>query len=253
MFTDMPFDEERDSRENKLEDMMPGAVTKGKKILLVDDASVFLSLAGKMLERTGAHILTARNGIDAIRIVQTENPDVIVLDLVMPEMTGDKVCQMVKGDPATSDIPVIIVTSRGMPEEIERCRRAGCDDFLTKPVKEGILFSKVCDLLKVSNRHAIRLLVRIEKSEGKEVFFGATRDLSKTGMQLDSQALLQISEQITLRFFLKGDQEEITVSGKVVRAEQAEHNAFRYGVQFVATSLPQKRALMQFLESRSSK
>src|SRR5262249_7351130 len=116
--------------------MPTNAVTKGKKILLVDDASVFLSLAGKMLERTGAHILTAQNGIDAVKMIQSENPDVIVLDLVMPEMTGDKVCYAVKADPATSDIPVIIVTSRGMPEEIERCRRAGCDDFLTKPVKQ---------------------------------------------------------------------------------------------------------------------
>lgn len=229
--------------------MPENAVTKGKKILLVDDALVFLSLAGKMLERTGAHILTARNGIDAVRMIQTENPDVVVLDLVMPEMTGDKVCMMVKGDPATSDIPVIIVTSRGMPEEIERCRRAGCDDFLTKPVKEAILYNKVRDMLIITRRHAIRILVRLERIRDKEVFFGTTRDLSKTGMQLEASTQIPVGEEVSLRFFLKSDQDEITVNGKVVRLEEKEYS-FRYGIHFAGISLPQKRALMQFLETR---
>lgn len=231
--------------------MPSNIITKGKKILLVDDAMVFLSLAGKMLERTGAHILTARNGIDAIRLIQSENPDVVVLDLVMPEMTGDKVCMMVKGDPATADIPVIIVTSRGMPEELERCRRAGCDDFLTKPVKEAILYNKVCDMLKISHRHAIRILVRIERTSDKDVSFGTTRDLSKTGMQLEATAQFPVGEEVSLRFFLKSDQEEITVNGKVVRQEQKD-SGFRYGIHFAGISLPQKRALMQFLESRKN-
>jgi c-di-GMP-binding flagellar brake protein YcgR len=139
-----------------------------------------------------------------------------------------------------------------MPEEIERCRRAGCDDFLTKPIKEGVLFSKVCELLKVSNRHAIRLLIRVEKSEGKEVSFGSSRDISKTGMQLEVGSALQIGEEVTLRFFLKNDQEEMILNGKIVRGEQGE-NSFRYGIQFVSVSLAQKRALMQFLESRASR
>lgn len=231
---------------------MDRSVTKGKKILLVDDASVFLSLAGKMLERTGAQILSARNGLDAIKLVQAENPDVVVLDLLMPEMTGDKVCSMIKNDPSTSDIPVIIVTSRGMPEELDRCRRAGCDDFLTKPVKEGILFAKVSELLKASRRHSIRILVRIETEEGKEVHFGTSRDVSKTGMQIETAHEMQLDNEIVLRFFLKSDQEEVAVTAKVVRIEKGT-SGFIYGVQFLPLSPPQRRLLVQFLDSRTSR
>src|SRR5205809_742258 len=110
----------------------------GKKILLVDDANLFIDLARKALESTGAQLLIARDGVQALRILQTESPDLIVLDLVMPEMSGDKVCAMIKNDPLTADIPVIIVTSRGRAEDIERCRKAGCDDFLTKPIRQEI-------------------------------------------------------------------------------------------------------------------
>lgn len=219
--------------------------------MLVDDASVFLDLTRKMLERTGVSIITARNGVDAIRLIQTENPDVVLLDLVMPEMTGDRVCSAVKADPATADIPVIMVTSRGRQEEVERCRRAGCDDFLTKPVKEDALIGKITDLLKVSHRHAMRLLVRIELRDAKEAFFGTSRDISKTGMQLDASKELPRDEEVTLRFFLKGEQNELVLKGKVVRKEMSGAR-FRYGIQFSSLSLTEKRALIGFLESRTS-
>ena len=231
---------------------MGPSVTKGKKILLVDDASVFLSLAGKMLERTGAQILSARNGVDAIKLVQTENPDVVVLDLLMPEMTGDKVCSMIKNDPATSDIPVIIVTSRGMPEELDRCRRAGCDDFLTKPVKQGLLFAKVSELLKASRRHSIRILVRIEREGGKEVHFGTSRDVSKTGIQIETAHSMALEEEVLLRFFLKSGENEISVVGKIVRKEKSD-SGFAYGIQFLPLSPPQRRMFTGFLESRSGR
>lgn len=221
------------------------------KILLVDDANLFLEVARQILKPTGAQILIAKSGLEAMKALETDKPDMIILDLMMPEMGGDKVCLHVKSTPKYQDIPVIMVTSRGRPEELEKCRQAGCDDFLTKPIKPEVLLEKVAQLSKRSTRHSIQVLVRVETESklGKEVSFGTSGDLSKTGMSIQTEKAFEMGQAITVRFFVNSKQDELVLSGKMVRKEGRGRTQV-YGVQFDPLSLEKKQTLSNFIDSR---
>jgi DNA-binding response OmpR family regulator len=221
-----------------------------KKILLVDDADLFLQLEKMIFQRTGAEILTARTGKQAINAALSEHPDIILLDLRLTDMPGDEVCATIKAHPATSSIPILIVTAFGKVEEMDRCRRAGCDDFVPKPVKNQELLAKVATMLRIPHRHSLRILVRIE-TEGtrkNDVFFGTSADLSKSGMFLETDQKLIVGEEINVRFFLP-NQEEIEAKSKVVR-EESRGRTNGYGIQFQELSSKQEKALAKFIDTK---
>jgi CheY-like chemotaxis protein len=110
-----------------------------KELLLVDDVKLFLHLEKSMLSREDYAVHTAMNGQEALDIVRKTKPDMILLDLYMPGMDGDEVCRQIRSDPATRHIPVIMITTGSDGEGRSRCMHAGCDDFLTKPVRADIL------------------------------------------------------------------------------------------------------------------
>lgn len=222
------------------------------KILLVDDANLFLEVARQNLKPTGAQIIVARSGIEAMKILETDKPDLVILDLMMPEMGGDKVCLHIKGHPKYSDIPVIMVTSRGRQEELEKCRQAGCDDFLTKPIKPEVLLEKVAQLSKRSTRHTIQVLVRveIESKLGKEVLFGTSGDLSKTGMSVQMDKALEHGHAVIVRFFVNSKQDELVLGGKVVRKEGKGRSQI-YGIHFDPLTLEKKTVLSAFIDAKT--
>jgi len=118
------------------------------KILIADDMDTVVKLETILLRRTGSDIIVAKTGTEALKKVQTERPNVALLDLSMPEMNGDVVCKFIKGNPSLRDIKVIIVTARGEKDAEERCRNAGCDHFMTKPIKHTELLQVVENFLK---------------------------------------------------------------------------------------------------------
>ena len=113
------------------------------KILLVDDQQTVLQVEQMMLKETGASIVIARNGIQALEVARTERPDLIVLDIMMPEMDGIETCQNLKSNPETLKIPVVMVTTKGNPEKVEEAFRAGCNDFVTKPINKVVFLDKI--------------------------------------------------------------------------------------------------------------
>lgn len=117
------------------------------KILIADDLEVVLKLEEILLKRTGCDVIKAKNGTEALKKVQVERPDIVLLDLLMPEMNGDVVCKFIKSNDKLAHITVIMVTSRGEKEDVERCRRAGCDHYLTKPIKQNELLGIVRDVI----------------------------------------------------------------------------------------------------------
>lgn len=101
-----------------------------------------------LLRRTGSEILVARTGTEALKKVQSERPRIVLLDLAMPEMNGDVVCKFIKGNPSLKDTKVIIITAKGEKDSEKRCRNAGCDHFMTKPIKHTELLRVVDSFLK---------------------------------------------------------------------------------------------------------
>jgi CheY-like chemotaxis protein len=101
-------------------------------VLIVDDTEFYRKVYMTKLLSAGYLTRVATNGIEALKAMMTQKPDLILLDLVMPEMDGFKVLQAVRASPALSRIPVIVFSSKGAPEEIQKALQAGANDFLIK-------------------------------------------------------------------------------------------------------------------------
>lgn len=223
-----------------------------KKVLIVDDSKILLEMEKMIFARTGAQVIAATNGKDALRIAAEQKPDIVILDLVLNDVPGDEVCMNIKAHPATDHILVLMVCSRGTPEEIETCRRAGCDDYVLKPIRNQELLSKVSELLRVPHRRSMRILVRLETrgAMGQEVsFFGVSRDISETGMLIETDKVLDVGVTAMLRFFLPGF-EEIVVIGKIVRSD-VRGTSRAYGVHFQEIAMQQQDLITRFIEMRN--
>ena len=105
-------------------------------VLVVDDNLQNLELLQAYLEDLDCRTIPAHDGLEAMEIVTDNPPDLILLDVMMPKMSGFEVCKRVKNDPKTSDIPVIMVTALNEFGDIERGIDSGTDDFLSKPVNK---------------------------------------------------------------------------------------------------------------------
>jgi len=118
-----------------------------KKILLVDDSSTVLMMERMILAAECYELCTASNGKDAVERARSERPDLILMDLVMPQMDGVDACKAIRADETTREIPIIMVTTRGESDSLERCYLGGCNDYVTKPVNANELLTKIRNLL----------------------------------------------------------------------------------------------------------
>ena len=124
-----------------------------KKILVVDDTPMNVKLLVDLLGFHNYEMVAASSGIEALEQVTKERPDLILLDVVMPGMSGYEVCQKVRGDPETAVLPVIMVTALDPAQERIHGIEAGADDFLTKPINQAELLARVRSLLRVKELH----------------------------------------------------------------------------------------------------
>jgi len=120
-------------------------------VLVVDDNQQNLELLQAYLEDVDCRTVPARDGPQALEIISDSAPDLILLDVMMPKMSGFEVCRRIKNDPKTSDIPVIMVTALNEYGDIERAIDSGTDDFLSKPVNKLELLTRVKTMLKLKH------------------------------------------------------------------------------------------------------
>ena len=118
-----------------------------KKILLVDDSATVLMMERMILAAERFEIVTASNGREGQAKAKSEQPDLILMDIVMPQLNGLEACKALREDPATRHIPIILVTTRGEAASMEQGYENGCNDYVTKPVNSAELLSKVRSLL----------------------------------------------------------------------------------------------------------
>ena len=120
-------------------------------ILVVDDNQQNLELLQAYLEDIDCITIPAHDGLEALNIVKKNPPDLILLDVMMPKMSGFEVCKRLKNDPKTTDIPIIMVTALTEFGDIERGIDSGTDDFLSKPVNKLELLTRIKTLLKLKH------------------------------------------------------------------------------------------------------
>jgi DNA-binding response OmpR family regulator len=128
-----------------------------EKILIVDDDLDTLRLVGLMLQHQGYRINAANSGIQAISMSQTEKPDLILLDIMMPEMDGYEVARKLRSDTNTSSIPIIMFTAKTQVDDKVAGFEAGADDYLTKPTQPRELFAHVKAVLTRGKKPSIQV------------------------------------------------------------------------------------------------
>lgn len=121
---------------------------KKEKILIVDDEPDILEIIGYNLKKEGFNVVTATNGKEAISVATEEKPDLIILDVMMPEMDGMETCYQMRNIPALKDTLITFLSARGEDYSQIAGFDAGADDYITKPVKPRVLVSKVKAILR---------------------------------------------------------------------------------------------------------
>ena len=125
------------------------------KILVVDDEQDIVTIIGKVLKKSGYEVTTANDGLECIKKVETEPPDLILLDNIMPNMDGPTVLSKLKASKKTADIPVIMVTALADQEHITGAQKGGSVEYIIKPFDYTVLLEKIAQVLKSKQKRKV--------------------------------------------------------------------------------------------------
>lgn len=123
-----------------------------KKILVVDDEPHLLLLMEARLKASGYEVLTAADGQTALEMAKKQNPDLMILDLMLPKMDGYKVCALLKKDMRYSRIPIILFSARAQQEDMKMGEEVGADAYITKPFEPKRLLAKMEELISKESK-----------------------------------------------------------------------------------------------------
>jgi len=179
-----------------------------KRILVIDDLPENVFMLQDRLEHEGYKVLTAYNGKSGIEKAQNELPDLILLDVMMPDINGFEVCKTLVNDSRTSDIPIILVTAKTDAEDIKEGLESGAYDYIKKPINKIELLARVKSELKLSD--ANKLLVEVEK---RNTFFATVVTANHKIKQ--PLTLISLSSAAIKRELKKNEISKDTVLGKI--------------------------------------
>lgn len=189
-----------------------------KKILFVDDTPLFIKLAKDFFRREQVEILTAENGRQAVEVVKNEKPDLVFMDLYMPEMDGDAACRLIKSDMNVGSTPIVIVTSSGQQQDLNRCLEAGCNDIVHKPLtREDCLNTsrKFITFPKWSGKRAKTNVPVKYTRDGCQPKTETVRDISVGGIFIETEEQLPVDTLLSLEFRLGPEATLINCLGRV--------------------------------------
>jgi phosphate regulon transcriptional regulator PhoB len=183
---------------------------KNKKILVVDDEKDIVELLQYNLEKENYKVDIAYSGEKCLEKVKTNHPDLILLDLMLPEIDGLEVCKILKNDPLTSSIPIIMLTAKGNETDIVLGLELGADDYIPKPFRLRELLARIKAVLRRSNE-----MVSLNKKDKKIIKFkDLAIDQEKYQVTLKGKPLHLTSTEFKLLTFL------ISNPGKVFTRDQ---------------------------------
>lgn len=232
-----------------------------KKILLADDVELFLELEKTLFRRENFVLLVARNGQEAFELIASQRPDLVFMDLYMPVMNGDEACRRVKDDVQLHSTPIVMVTQGGREEDLARCRQAGCDEILLKPINRHLFVETARRLLAIAARETQRIGARLEVRYGtgnQHLLSNYSVNISTGGLFLETDDPLPVDTPMTLEFDLPSRNSTICCKGRVawVNHPVLLHKpdmASGMGVQFIGLSLDDMYAIRDFIKQECLK
>ena len=117
--------------------------SNSKKILVVDDEELTTELAKTFLEKHGFKVIIAYDGEEGLRLAETDNPDIILLDVMLPSMDGFAVCKKLKENEKFKDTPILMFTAKGLSSDIEKGEACGADEYIVKPFSGKALVATI--------------------------------------------------------------------------------------------------------------
>jgi len=226
------------------------------KILLVDDSQFFIVLIKSLLDARGCHVLTTNNPEEALKIIDEQKPQLVLLDQYMPGMTGDEFCKKVKENPDTKDIAVIMLTISDKKEDKDKCFAAGCNEYIKKPISKEELLATASKYTQVFQRKHERFPIyeSISYYHDEVEYFGHMHVISLGGAFIMGERMLPEGSIIKLVFPISKVHNEVEVKGKVVwnfdskeRFPQLLASAHGMGIQFIDISEEAKGAIAKYV------
>ncbi len=221
-----------------------------KKILTVPDLLPFIEQEKSILKRKEYRILTAASGEEALKLLRSEKVDLIIVDLDMPRITGDKLCSYIKNDKSLSNVYVILACSDCKPD-IERCTKARADFHMTRPIDIYLLLKKIREVLNIRVRGSDRIPLKITVvgSSGK-TFHCYAHDLSVSGILIETEKILHKGDSAGC-LFCPAHSREIVVNGVVARVKIKPDNVYQYGIKFSHLSANSRFAIEELIKKQA--
>jgi len=193
-------------------------VGTSKKILLVDDVKFFLDMEKSFFARENIQVTTTQSAREAVRLMRALRPNLVIMDLHMPEMDGATCCRLIKSDPDLFTTPVILITDDENQNELERCRKAGCDEVISRPLNRHRLRQVAREFLEIAERATPRVKIRMLVHYGVEnekTLHDYSVNISAGGIFLETPHAMPVDTPVTLEFFVPGAEESIRCKGRV--------------------------------------
>jgi len=166
-----------------------------RTILVVDDVPTNVKLLADLLAAKGYRVATAASGKEALARIESDRPDLVLLDVMMPDMSGYEVCRAIRANAATGILPVVLITALDPDKERIKGLEAGADDFLTKPVNQAELFARVKSLLRIKS------------------LYDEVQDWNRTLEQRVAEGVMQVERLGRLKRFFSPQLAELIVAG----------------------------------------
>jgi uncharacterized protein (TIGR02266 family) len=231
-----------------------------RKILLVDDVHLFLEQEKTFFNRGQFELLLADSGKEALRIIRDERPDLVFMDLYMPDMDGDKCCHMIKSDEDLRNIPVIMVTKGVNEEDFDRSWQSGCDDIIVKPINRHYFLAITKKYLNIRLRATPRFIARLRITYGKKnsekLLTDFSINLSTGGVFIETADYCPVDSILNIEFILPEEQKTIGCKGRVAWINHPEHLInpslpTGMGLQFLDISLEDMNAVRQYIKNEA--
>ncbi|HEX9079265.1 MAG TPA: response regulator, partial [Desulfuromonadaceae bacterium] len=225
------------------------------KILLVDDNRLFLEMEREFLQPCAVMVYTAGNGREALDVVRAVRPDLIFMDLHMPEMDGDACCAALKADPDLKSVPVVMVVTTNNGDDLARCRRVGCDHVIAKPVDREAFLAAGHQFLPGISRTETRVpcLTLVVFRLGRETLYGTSANMSGHGMFIAYDGAVEVNDLVRLSFLVPGSGGEVVeAAGRVAWVNAGSllpKSALPkgFGVEFSEVNPEGARAIAEFI------